>query len=63
MSVGALDAIRASVAAAAATLALAGCGLGAGGTPAHVALLVTRGFGAQTLVVERRRRRSSAPTP
>jgi Domain of unknown function (DUF4430) len=47
--VSAAEAIRASVAAVA-TLALAGCGLGAGSTPTHVALLVTRGFGAQTLV-------------
>lgn len=44
------DAILASVAAAAATLALAGCGLGAGAAPAHVSLLVTQGFGAQTLL-------------
>jgi hypothetical protein len=44
------DAIRASVVAVAATLALAGCGLGAGSAPAHVSLLVTQGFGAQTLV-------------
>jgi hypothetical protein len=43
-------AIRASVAALAAALALAGCGLGAGSAPEHVALLVTRGFGAQTLI-------------
>ncbi len=33
-----------------ATLALAGCGLGAGGKPTHVALLVTRGFGSQTIL-------------
>ena len=46
-----IDAIRASVAATAATLALAGCGLGAGTAPTHVALLVTRGFGAQTLIL------------
>ena len=46
----AASAIRASVAAAAATLALAGCGLGAGSKPSHVALLVTQGFGAQTIV-------------
>ena len=46
----AASAIRAIVAAAAATIALAGCGLGAGATPAHVALLVTQGFGAQTIV-------------
>ena len=41
--------ISASVAITAA-LALAGCGLGAGSTPAHVSLLVTQGFGAQTLL-------------
>ena len=46
----AANAIRASVAATAATLALAGCGLGAGATPTQVALLVTQGFGAQTIV-------------
>jgi len=34
----------------AATLALAGCGLGAGSKPSAVALLVTQGFGAQTIV-------------
>jgi hypothetical protein len=45
------DAIRASVALVA-TLALAGCGLGAGSTPSGVSLLVTRDFGAQTLVVK-----------
>ena len=44
------DAIRASVAAAAATLALAGCGLGAGSAPSDVSVLVTRGFGAQTIL-------------
>jgi hypothetical protein len=33
-----------------ATLALAGCGLGAGGAPARVSLLVTQGFGAQTVL-------------
>jgi len=33
-----------------ATLALAGCGLGAGGAPTRVSLLVTQGFGAQTVV-------------
>jgi len=43
------DACRASVVAAAATLALAGCGLGAGATPVRVALLVTNSFGAQTV--------------
>jgi hypothetical protein len=43
------EAIRASVALAA-TLALAGCGLGAGNAPAHVSLLVTQGFGAQALL-------------
>ena len=43
------DAIRASVAVVAA-LALGGCGLGAGSTPSHVGLLVTRGFGAQTVL-------------
>jgi hypothetical protein len=43
------DAIRASVALVA-TLALAGCGLGAGGKPTHVSLLVTDGFGAQTVL-------------
>ena len=43
------DAIRASVALAA-TLALAGCGLGAGSAPSHVSLVVTQGFGAQTLL-------------
>jgi hypothetical protein len=48
--VPAVSAIRASVAAAAATLALAGCGLGAGSKPTHVALLVTQAFGAQTIV-------------
>ena len=42
--------IRASVAAFVAALALAGCGLGAGTAPEHVALLVTRGFGAGTLI-------------
>jgi hypothetical protein len=36
----------------AATLALAGCGLGAGNTPSDVSLLVTRDFGAQTLVAK-----------
>ena len=45
-----VEVIRASVAAAAATLALAGCGLGAGSTPTHVSLLVTQGFGAQTVI-------------
>jgi hypothetical protein len=39
-----------AVALAAATLALAGCGLGAGKTPTGVSLLVTRGFGAQTIL-------------
>jgi hypothetical protein len=43
------DAIRASVALVA-TLALAGCGLGAGAKPARVSLLVTEGFGAQTVL-------------
>ena len=33
-----------------ATLALAGCGLGAGAKPARVSLLVTEGFGAQTVL-------------
>lgn len=33
-----------------ATVALAGCGLGAGSKPRHVSLLVTQGFGAQTMV-------------
>ena len=33
-----------------AALALAGCGLGAGATPARVSLLVSQGFGAQTLL-------------
>jgi hypothetical protein len=42
---------RASVALGAA-LALAGCGLGAGATPSHISLLVTQGFGAQTLVAD-----------
>ena len=36
--------------AAAAALALAACGLGAGATPTQVSLLVTQGFGAQTIV-------------
>jgi hypothetical protein len=44
--------IWASVAAVAAALALAGCGLGAGATPTHVSLLVTQGFGAQTVVTD-----------
>ena len=35
-----------------ATLALAGCGLGAGNTPARVSLLVTQGFGAQTVLAK-----------
>jgi hypothetical protein len=48
--VPAASAIRASVVAVAATLALAGCGLGAGSKPSAVALLVTQGFGAQTIV-------------
>jgi len=43
------DAICAGVALAA-TLALAGCGLGAGGKPTHVSLLVTEGFGAETVL-------------
>jgi len=43
------DAIRASVALVA-TLALAGCGLGAGAKPARISLLVTEGFGAQTVL-------------
>jgi hypothetical protein len=43
------DAIRASVALVA-TLALAGCGLGAGTKPVSVSLLVTRGFGSQTVL-------------
>jgi hypothetical protein len=43
------DAIRAGVALAA-TLALAGCGLGAGSKPVRVSLLVTQGFGAQTVL-------------
>jgi uncharacterized protein DUF4430 len=47
--VPAASAIRASVAVLA-TLALAGCGLGAGGKPTHVALLVTQGFGSQTIL-------------
>jgi hypothetical protein len=46
--VSAADPIRASAAVVAA-LALAGCGLGAGSKPTHTALLVTRGFGAQTI--------------
>jgi Domain of unknown function (DUF4430) len=46
------DAIRASAAATAATLALAGCGLGAGSAPSDVSVLVTRGFGAQTIVAD-----------
>jgi hypothetical protein len=41
--------IRASVAVVAA-LALGGCGLGAGSAPTSVSLLVTQGFGAQTVV-------------
>jgi hypothetical protein len=48
------DATRAGVAVMAATLALAGCGLGAGTAPTNVSLLVTRGFGAQTLVADGR---------
>jgi hypothetical protein len=44
-----VSAIRASAAAAAA-LALGGCGLGAGTAPTRVSLLVTQGFGAQTLL-------------
>jgi len=43
--------IRASAAVLAA-LALGGCGLGAGSRPAHVSLLVTQGFGAQTVVAD-----------
>jgi hypothetical protein len=43
------NSIRASVAVLAA-LALAGCGLGAGSMPTNVSLLVTQGFGAQTVV-------------
>ena len=35
---------------AALALALAGCGLGAGSRPAHVSLVVTQGFGAQTVL-------------
>jgi hypothetical protein len=35
-----------------ATLALAGCGLGAGAKPAGVSLLVTQGFGAQTVLAD-----------
>jgi hypothetical protein len=46
-------AVGASVAVAAA-LALAGCGLGAGSTPTSVSLLVTQGFGAQTVVSDSR---------
>jgi len=45
--------IGASVAVVAA-LALAGCGLGAGSTPTNVSLLVTQGFGAQTVVSDSR---------
>jgi Domain of unknown function (DUF4430) len=56
------EAIRASVAAVAAALALAGCGLGAGTTPAHVSLLVTRGFGAQTLLADAAPKISGADT-
>jgi len=48
--VGRARTIRAGAAAFVAALALAGCGLGAGTAPGHVALLVTRGFGAQTLI-------------
>ena len=44
------DALRMGVAAVATLALAAGCGLGAGPEPANVALLVTRGFGAQTLV-------------
>jgi hypothetical protein len=33
-----------------ATLALGGCGLGAGSKPSHVSLLVTQGFGAQVVL-------------
>jgi hypothetical protein len=43
--------IRASVASVA-TLALAGCGLGAGTKPVGVSLLVTQGFGAQTVLAK-----------
>jgi hypothetical protein len=45
--------VGASVAVVAA-LALAGCGLGAGSTPTSVSLLVTQGFGAQTVVSDSR---------
>jgi hypothetical protein len=55
------DAIRASAALLAA-LAIGGCGLGAGSAPAHVSLLVTQGFGAQTLVSENAPRISGADT-
>jgi len=48
--VSAHNGMRASAAAIAAALALSACGLGAGGTPTGVALLVTQGFGAQTVL-------------
>ena len=46
--------IRAGAAAVAAALALAGCGLGAGGAPSGVSVLVTTGFGAQTVFASNR---------
>jgi len=48
-----ISSIRVSVAVVAA-LTLGGCGLGAGSTPTSVSLLVTQGFGAQTVVSDSR---------
>lgn len=48
--------------AAAATLTLAACGLGAGGTPANVGLLVTQGFGAQTMLAAAKPKVAGADT-
>ena len=50
------------VAAAAAALTLAACGLGAGGTPANVGLLVTQGFGAQTMLAAAKPKVAGADT-
>jgi hypothetical protein len=49
-------------AAVVAALALAGCGLGAGVTPSGVSLLVTRGFGAQTVLADAAPRIDGADT-
>src|SRR5579862_8059519 len=50
------------IAAVLAAAIIAGCGVGAGTTPSRVALLVTQGFGAQTLLDTQKPKISGADT-